>query len=299
MTYRLTILFCSLFYCLQGQNFIDIVNFSYTNTPSNNFESSNAQTVVEELALELSYPIVVNEKTVLLTGFNVNRTSLKLDADAGITALNVLSLNFGINKIFSEKWSGTFMVFPKIASDKIILSKENLQLGVLALFSNTKNKNLKYKYGMFANTENYGVILVPILGLYYLSTNEKFEVNLNLPINADLNYRVWKKAVVGMRFDGLGTTYNLHQPIQNTNSVYVAKTSNELFSYLRFELTKSIYLNTKIGYALGRNYEVYDSNDKIDLAVSSFYFGDDRTQLNDNFKDGVVFKLEVLYQIHF
>jgi long-subunit fatty acid transport protein len=152
---------------------------------------------------------------------------------------------------------------------------------------------------MFANTENYGVILVPILGLYYLSANENFEANLNLPINGDLNYRVCKKAVIGMRFDGLGTTYNLHQSINNTNNAYVAKNSNELFNYLRFELTKSVYLNTKIGYALGRNYEVYDSNDKIDLAVSFFYFGDDRTQLNDNFKNGVIFKIELLYRIHF
>jgi hypothetical protein len=63
MKYRLTILFCCLFITLQAQNFVDIVSFSYRKTPSINFESLNADTSVEELALEISYPIVINEKS--------------------------------------------------------------------------------------------------------------------------------------------------------------------------------------------------------------------------------------------
>ena len=70
-------------------------------------------------------------------------------------------------------------------------------------------------------------------------------------------------------------------------------------SYLRLKLSKSLYLNTNIGYAISRSYKVFDSEDKVDFALSGLYFGDDRTQLNENFKDGVLFKVELMYRLHF
>jgi hypothetical protein len=54
-----------------------------------------------------------------------------------------------------------------------------------------------------------------------------------------------------------------------------------------------------LGYAISRNYEVYDSNDKADLGLIAFYFGDERTRLNERFKDGVIFRVELLYRLHF
>ena len=286
---------------LQGfsQNYFDIASFTYTNTPQNDFEISNTQTNVEELALELNFPIKLNEKTALLTGFFANKTKLKLDTARASSDLNILGLNFGVNTIFNDKWSATFILFAKIASDKIKFSNDNLQLGFLALFTNKKHDNLKYRYGVYTNTEKYGLIIVPIFGLYYVSPNKKFEANLNLPIAADINYSLSNKFWLGMRFDGLGTTYNLTKQNYSTNGAYVSKTSNELVSYLRFRLSKSIYINTKVGYALSRNFRVFDSKDKIDLALSAFYFGDNRTQLNEGFKDGAIFKIELLYRLHF
>ena len=299
MKYRLSFLFGLILIAGQSQNYFDIANISYTNTPQNDFEVSDAQTNVEELALELNFPIVINDKTVLLTGLFANTTKVNLDANIPKSNLNVLGLNFGINTTFNESWSATFMVFPKLASDELKFSRENMQFAFLSLFTNKKREDLKYKYGVYANTEKYGLIIVPIIGLYYVSTNQKFEANLNLPIIADLNYKIDKKMWLGMKFDGLGTTYNLMDQNYNDTGAYVSKTSNELVSYLRFQLSKSLYINTKIGYAISRNYEVYDSNDKISYALGSIYFGDDRTQLNERFKDGAIFKVELLYRLHF
>ena len=299
MKYVLFGLFSCIFFQGFSQDYFDIVNLKYTNTPPNDFEVSKAQTTVEELALEFNFPILINEKTIILTGLFANKTKVKLDANMPSSNLNVLGLNFGVNKSFSDKWSATFMVFTKIASDKIKLSNDNLQLGVLSLFTNKKRYDLKYRYGLYANTEKYGVIIVPIIGLYYVSCNKKFEADLNLPIIGDINYKIHKKIWIGLRFDGLGTTYNLNNQNYSVNGAYVSKTSNELVSYLRFKLSKSIYLNTKVGYAISRNYKVFDSNDKIDFALSSFYFGDNRTQLNERFKDGAIFTIELFYRLHF
>ncbi len=282
-----------------AQNYFDVATISFTTTTPNHFEISDAQTTVEEFALEVNYPIVLNEKNILLTGLYTNKTKVGLDADHNRYNLNALSLNFGINTILNDSWSATFMVFPKLASDEITFSRENLQIALLSLFTNKKKDDLKLKYGVYANTEKYGMIIVPIMGLYYLSANKKFEANLNLPIVADANYNISNKIWVGMKFDGLGTTYNLMNQNYSVNGAYVSKTSNELVGYLRFQLNKSIYLNAKMGYAISRNYKVFDSDDKVKFSIASLYFGDNRTQLNERFTDGAIFKIELLYRFHF
>lgn len=300
MKYWLSVLLSCVF--LQGfsQDYFDIANFTYTNTPPNDFEISNAQTTVEELAFEFNFPILINDKTVLLTGMFTNKTRLRVASTIPKLNLNVFGLNLGINKTFNDKWSGTFLVFPKLASEKITFTNDNFQIALLSLFTNKKRNDLKYKYGLYANTERFGLIIVPIVGLYYLSPNKKFEANLNLPINADLNYELNNKLWLGMKFDGLGTTYNLNkQNYSSSVGSYVSKTSNETLGYLRIKLNKSLYINAEFGYAISRNYRVYRSDDKIDLALISFYLGDDREQLNERFQDGVIFKVELLYRLHF
>lgn len=182
MKYILSFLFSCVFFLGFSQNYFDIANFTYTNTPPNDFEIYDAQTTVEEIALELNFPVIINKKTTLLTGLLLNKTKVNLDANKSSSNLNILGLNIGINTVFNDKWSATFMVFPKIASDKIKFSNDNLQLAFLSLFTNKKRDDLKYRYGVYANTEKYGLIIVPIFGLYYVSTSKKFEANLNLPI---------------------------------------------------------------------------------------------------------------------
>lgn len=282
-----------------AQNYFDIVNLTYINTAANDFEVSNGDTTVEELNLEVNFPVVLNKKTILLTGLYANKTSVRLDANAPNSNLKFLGFNLGVNRTFSDTWSATFMAYPKIASDKLKLSSDNFQLGFLSLFTKKKRAELKFKYGVFVNNEKFGLAVIPIFGLYYLSPSKKFEANLTLPIVADINYKLNKSIWAGFRFDGIGNTYNLSEQNYSNNGAYASKSSIEFASYLRFKINKSLYLNTKVGYAFNRKYRVYETDDKIDLAVTSVYIGDDRTQLNENFADGAIFKIELLYRLHF
>jgi hypothetical protein len=192
-----------------------------------------------------------------------------------------------------------FVLLPSIASDFNVISKEDLQLGLLTLFTFKKKENLKYKLGFYTNTENYGPLFVPLLGLYYLSPNKKFESTLLLPGQADFNYQLAKKTALGINFDGMTSSYNIHESIYIPKGQYVVRSSNELYTYLQFQLGKSLYAKTKLGYSISRTYKVFDNDDKVDLSLSSFYFGDDRTQLNSNFEKGLIFRAEFFYRIHF
>ncbi|MHB1146027.1 MAG: DUF6268 family outer membrane beta-barrel protein [Lutibacter sp.] len=283
-----------------AQNYIDIARFYYGNTPLNTFENTSEQTKVEEFGLQLTFPIVLNEKTVILTGFSADRSRLKLDPDfSEHTALSKVRLQLGLNLVHSEKWTGTYVLLPSIASDFDVITKKDLQLGLLTLFTYTKKENLKYKIGFYANTENYGPLFIPLLGLYYLSPNQKFESTLLLPGQVDFNYKLAKKTSLGINFDGMASSYNLHESIYITKGQYVARSSNELYTYLQFQLGKSLYIKTKVGYTISRTYKVFDNDDKVDLNLGSIYIGDHRNQLNTNFEKGVVFKAELFYRIHF
>lgn len=295
----------SLFTCLalmtaNAQNYFDIGSISYANTPSNKFENSSEQTGVEELELKLNFPVVIDEKNVLLTGLYANRIQVKLDPDfSGNTNLNTIGLILGLNHTYSEKWSATYMILPKISSDLNELSGKDFQLGLLSLFNYTKRSDLKYKIGLFANTERYSLSLLPLLGLYYQSPDKKLEANLTLPISADVNYQLFEKTKVGLNFDGLGSSYNVNKRLYIDKDTYAVKSSNELFAYLMFQLGTSFYVKPKLGYSIFRTYKVFENNDKVDFSVGPFYIGDNRTQLNTNFEDGAIFKIEMVYRVHF
>ena len=300
MKYLLRFLLGLVFITANAQNYIDIGRFSYANTPLNTFENTLEQTKIEEFALQLTFPIVLNEKTVILTGFSADRSRLLLDPDfTEHTALNKVRLQLGLNQVHSEKWTGTYVLLPSIASDFKMITNEDFQIGLLTLFTYTKKENLKYKIGFYANTENYGPLFIPLLGLYYLSPNQKFESTLLLPGQVDFNYKLTKKTALGINFDGMASSYNLHESIYIPKGQYVARSSNELYTYLQFQLGKSLYVKTKVGYTISRTYKVFDNNDKVTLNLGSIYIGDQRNQLNTNFEKDVVFKAELFYRIHF
>lgn len=283
-------------YC---QNHIDIAKFSYTNTPLNEFENSSKKTTIRQFDLRLKYPIVLNKKHVLLTGVFGNNTRVKFNSEvSNYTNLYAVGLNIGLHSKYSKKWEATYMAIPKFASDFNDLSTKDFQFGYLALFNYVKRTSLKFKFGIYGNSEKYGSLIVPIVGLYYLSPNEKLELNLNLPLLADFNYKLSDATAIGVNFDGLSTSYNLTRTIYVGEGEYAVIKSNELFTYYQLKVWKSVYTKIKLGCSFYRVSEVYSENDNIDLAIAGFNFGDNRVPLNDNFNNGPIFKFELIYRFN-
>lgn len=300
MRFYFCILFGLLISSLNAQNYLDLAKFSYGITNSNKFLNSTEKTNIEEFKLQLNFPVVLDQKNTLLMGLNSKKFQLRLDPENSDNfKFYFIGLELGINQVYSEKWRATYFLFPGIASDLNTISKRDIQIGILALFNYTKRKNLRYKFGLYGHTELYGPLIVPLLGLYYTSTNQQWEFDLNLPIMVEINHKLSNRLTIGTNFDGLGSTYNFNKSFSISENPYLAKTSNELFAFSRFQLDKSIFLKISAGYSFFRKFKVYDKNDKVDLSLASIYFGDDRTPLNTRFKDGAIFKLELIYRVYF
>jgi hypothetical protein len=96
---------------------------------------------------------------------------------------------------------------------------------------------------------------------------------------------------------GIGRSFNITET--DIPPVYVDLSSLEFAGYLQFNtLQKSVLLRIKLGYS-SNNYEVYPQGEKIDLGLSAFSFGDDRTQLNPKLSGGVFLRFEAIYRFHF
>lgn len=287
---------------ISAQNYVDLVQVYYSNTPLNKFDSSLKETRVQDFAFNSTLPIKINDKTNFITGVDVEwmYASLTPTGNSGSAASVILKL--GVNHRFNEKWTTNFILLPRLASDfknpNGGITKEDFQLGGLLICKYTVRPNFKYKLGMYYNSELFGPFFAPIAGLYYKSPNQKFEADISLPFLVDINYRFKPKVFAGFKFMAAARTYNLHNPYYNTNGEYLAKTSNEIYTYLGFEPTKGLLIKANIGYSLGRNYRLYDIHDKVAFGLINFRIQDDRKQLNADFADGFLFRVDCVYRFY-
>lgn len=289
----LIIVFSTMLNTTYCQNYVDLAKFHYATTPENEFDSIDGSGNIIEYGADLTFPVKLNDSNIVLTGLYLEQIKTKFHPLAGVQSISTINIKIGYNKKHSEKWTGTYMLLPKLSSDFKKNSAKNFQLGALVLMKYTKNENLKYNIGAYYNRELFGPFLVPLVGLYYKSPNDKFEANMTLPIWADMNYKLSNWLNIGTNFTAYVRSYYLSE-----SDAYVVKKTNEIFGYLQFNVTKSILIQTKMGYSIGRSYRVYDQNDKVNLGLSAFRFGDDRTILNPEFNDGVIFKIRLIYRFN-
>jgi hypothetical protein len=299
MKHFILLLISGLSLVASAQDYVDIAKLHYANTPVNQFDTLTNGSRVQEIGLDVTVPLVLKNGNAIVTGLYTENISAKVTPDqSNLTSVSTIMLKMGMNFKYGDKWEGTYIFLPKISSDFKAIGAKDFQYGAYALFKYKKQKNLNYKFGLYYNSELFGPFFVPIIGGYFKSKNEKFETNIALPIAADANYALTEKIKVGANFSAFVRTYHLNEPYEGNPDNYLAKTTNEIFSYLQFHIKKSIVLQTKVGYSIARNYRVYDIEDQITWGMSAFKFGDDREQLNADFSDGLIFRVKLIYRYH-
>ena len=280
-----------------AQQYVDIGKIYYANTPVNQFDTLTNSTRIKEFGIDLNVPVPIKNGHALLFGLYGESISTKVNPnESNLTSVYTLNPRLGINYKHNDKWTGTYLLLPKLSSDFKEIGSKDFQFGAIALLKYAKTEQFSWKFGMYYNGELFGPFFVPLIGFYYLSTNQKFEMNVNLPLSVDANYRAKPWLKVGLEFSAFVRSYHLNEPYQGNPDNYLTKATNELFTYLHFNLSDNILLKTKVGYSIGRNYRIYDIEDRVTWGLSAFRFNDDRAQLNGDFEDGLVFRAELIYR---
>lgn len=292
---KITLIFF-LFWCFNvtySQNYADIVKFSINNATLGTIENEY-ETAVQNILLEIFYPKQLNEKIVLITGLTSENTTLNLTEDSERTHLNMFRLNLGIKYQYSEKWSGTYVLLPKIASDFYTIGSSDFQIGGLIIFDCQYNESKKLKFGLYSSTENFGITLTPLFGLWHQSKSKKFYINATFPIRMDANFKLTKNFSLGSDLSTSLKSYNLSE---FNSDYYVQEESIRFAFYSALGLMNhSIILRGKIGFD-STDYSVYSSDDKLGVQVLAFPIRtDERNRLNTEFDASLYFGLDAIYR---
>ena len=278
-----------------AQDYIDLVKIDYANTPSNTFDNKAATTTLREINGNLTVPIVLNDKFSFLTGVIYENISASFNPGRAEESLTGITLKLGANIKHNSKWSGTYMLLPKISSDFEHISNRDFQLGAAVLMKYIKTDHFNYKFGVYGNSDLFGPLLVPLFGFYYLSPSKKFEAKVLLPLSVDFNYSISKSTQFGLSFKGQIRSYNLNTPIANEADRYLVKSSKDLYTYIQYGTKNGFNFKLGLGRSLGRSYRIY--NEKISFGLPLVNIGDNRTQLNTDFSDSWLFKASVFYRL--
>jgi hypothetical protein len=233
-------------------------------------------------------PIFKSDKTTILTGALLERTHVSIDpSQTGIFYGTMLK--FGLNIRHTEKWSGTYLLLPKLSSDLKRIRGSDFQMGGLALIKYSPKANFNYRFGFYANGDLYAPMVVPIFGIYLLKN--KWEITSALPINCQIGYQIHPKVQLAFRFDGINKSYLVND---GSNS-YMEKVNNEVGALVRYAMGK-FQFQVFGGYGIGRSFRTYVVGDRFDFALSAIKINNNRTILNEDFNDGPVFRTSLTFR---
>ncbi len=278
-----------------AQDYIDIFKVNYASILNAGYENSDATTNINILDASLTYPIKVNERFAIISGIDYVQHGVEVVPNGDNINLNTITLKAGVNIKHNEKWSGTYVFLPKIASQDLHTDGDHLFFGGLALLKYQKSERMQYRFGAYASSEGFGTFLTPILGMYYQSEDKRWEISASLPINADINYHVSDDWVTGVAFQAFVRTFSLDREATQPE-LYIQMSNIEIGPYIQYGLAnESILLRLQAGYSTA-SYEVFEEGDTLPIRVSAFEFGDDRNLLNPEMTGNLFLRFGAVYR---
>lgn len=278
---------------LQAQDYVDIIRASANNTSMGNVDNDYKASVNNQ-KLELYYPKRVSESLVILSGFTVENTTLRLFQGVEGSNLLMARLNLGIKCFHSEKLTGTYLVLPKIASDFKKIGLNDFQFGGLGLMGYEVADNWIIKLGLYVSSENHGSTITPLVGLWHRSKNEKFYIDAVLPIRADVSYTLVKTFSIGADLLTSIKSYNL---FIGNNDLYMQEESIRVSLYAAYGfLDNSLILRVRAGLDL-TDYGLYNMGDAIGgQLLTTPLNGDNRNKLNPDLDNAFYFGGDLIYR---
>lgn len=279
-----------------AQRYVDLAKFTYTNAPQVNvnpapldpFESSVIQS-----KLLTSIPVQISDSLAFLTGIDFENHTTTLKSGWAPSSVNIATLKAGFNIKHNARLSGTYLLLPKLASDYGNLSN-SFQIGGIALFKYVINPQTKFIFGSYSNTEMFGTLFVPILGVYHKSKNAKFESDIKFPITGFADYKLHNNVRIGADFLMIVRTFDLTR--NSSKDFYTQLASNEFGGYLQFDLLKErVIVKTEVLYTMF-DYALYKDGSSTPFGMLGWYPGDERTRENEKYENALGFKISATYR---
>jgi hypothetical protein len=295
------LIICFSPFVLRAQSSIDLFTFSgMYGVPSAYEDPLTGKATESGTLLNLKVPIVLNSKTTWYNDFTHTLYVINNDIDpepAGMitsTKLQAFIFQTGIVQKINDQNGFQLLLVPRYTTDFQGSNKKNWQMGAIGLYEHRFSSRLLMRFGALYNGEVFGPLLVPLIYTDW-QLSERWNINGTFPISLKASYTFNDRLSGGYSHFGFITTYSINEP--EFDSDYIERNSIDETIFLRWRLAGNIHLETRFGYSLSRVYQQFSEDDKMDLRLSLFAFGDNRTQKNVNFNSGPIASLRVVYNL--
>lgn len=268
-----------------AQDFLDLAQVGYryaleTKAP----EGSDEGVSVSGLRVNLLLPLKLSEKTYLLPGFRYWQYNLNPGDN-----LQYYFAQIGFQTQLSDKVSWQFLPLLRTGIYDGSSARDGFQIGLLTLVNTVVKDNLTLGYGIYTNSELFGPLLTPVLGIDW-QINDRWRLYGNFPMYNTLSYSISEKMNTGVNYVGLVTTFK-------GDNTYTERQSVDVSWFFDYYLTPQIVAQFQVGYPIGRSFEEFNEKDKVDFSFSLFRFGDDREALNTFDKASMIVTFNLLFRI--
>ena len=291
---------CLTSFSLTSQERIDILTLSGRYGFPQAYDSVYKSKAREYGAMvALVAPVRINEKSIWYNSLNYFYFHVGNDEDVPPELANPIDvhgiiLRTGLYKKFSKDRSFQLFLAPRFMSDFKNIDSDHFQMGALFIYEKKFRQGLKMGFGLMYNQEFFGPNLVPLVNLDW-QISERWSVVGLFPIYGKIKYKINERFSAGLSHFGLITTYRLGDP--DYQGDYMERKSIDETLFARYQLKGNLYLEGRFGYALGRSYAQYESDQKVDFTLPLIGFGDNRIQKNVSFHDGMIASIRFVYSV--
>jgi hypothetical protein len=261
---------------LSAQPYFDLANAQYITIPRKDVVGSNTNpSSVNYMSAVIALPIKIKDDLLIFSPF-FERYDLTLNKETGNNQV-LTSIGMPVTYLKQWKkpeWKTAFVFIPRINSDFTTLDRD-YQLGGAILAIYKKKENLKYKFGLYYNSEYFGPFFMPLLGLDW-KINDRFILYGVLPGSLALEYKFSKVFYGGINFKSITNSYKFGR------LPYMKISDNHPKLFLDTYLSKNFVISVEAGHTILRKYKTANTSD----------------QFNQNiFNDGFLLKASLSWRI--
>jgi len=284
----------------KGQETLDVLTLSGRYGFPQSYDSIYKSKANEYGAMaSLVAPIKMNEESIWYNSINYFYFHVGNDEETPPEIMNPIDihgfvLRTGLYHKFSKNRAIQVFFAPRFMSDFKNINPDHFQLGALFLYEKKFREGLKMGFGAMYNQEFFGPYLVPLVNLDW-KISERWSIKGLFPVYGKIKYQVNERLSAGLSHFGLITTYRLGDLAYQGD--YIERKSIDESLFARYQLVANVYLEGRFGYAIGRSYAQYEADQKVDFSLPLVGFGDNRTQKNISFHDGLIASLRFIYNV--
>ena len=274
---RTILLAIFLVFALQAfaQSYVDPFHIRYTyalKSPSASGTPFSHLYIGPDLPLKLrnnSYFVI----SPIYEQWNIDSTSAK----SWLPGVHGLALALSaVIPLDKDHWTLTASAIPRLNGEELNFD-DCFQLGSVLLATYKKKQNLKYKFGVYANKEFFGLFIIPVAGIDWRIDERNYLFGV-LPGRLTYEHRLNSHFYTGGTFRAITNSYRLN------NDHYLRIDDNQLSAYLDCYLAKRFVVTGEAGYGILRKLRSGSGFNK-------------NYQVDYQWGDGVFVKLALSYRV--